>query len=160
MRKRQNSMWLRWKWWLDDRGTATVETVIMIPVFLIVWAGVYHFFTAGRNLANMNSALRTDSWQRAYDGCDSSPRPQTRLESRPGNGDGGLFGAVMNLVGSVVGLEEFSASRETSINRPRLIGGGATRFRNRLTWMCNEEPDKHEAARRLSRIVGGSLLPF
>ncbi|MEY4513567.1 MAG: hypothetical protein RLZZ450_5689 [Pseudomonadota bacterium] len=68
------------------RGTASVEVVMMLPFFLIVYAGIYWMY--GHYMGRQQAMLRARSctWEYAAAGCQDSERYKTCLTAPTGGG--------------------------------------------------------------------------
>lgn len=150
----------------DERGTATTETVIMIPMYVIVWGCIVYVTNFFQNTIEMRSRLRRDTWAYAYTGCSDRPSTDTNLpdpsrgilpdttggafesSSRGGastgeaGGVGGLLGALDGLISYVPGLtfRTLVGDRRTGVDRPNVIGGGRLNMTANFTILCNERP--------------------
>ncbi|MFN7699563.1 MAG: hypothetical protein ACK6CU_06985 [Deltaproteobacteria bacterium] len=140
----------------DDRGTASTETVLMMPAFLVLWGSVFYVFTLGRNIVEMNVRIREGAWQRAYDGCRSTPESPTRIGGDAFDGSGATGSTDTPLFGSVLDMlfREFHASRTGDVEQPRVLGGETQRYRGDMLWMCNEDPEDYEVANFISEAWG------
>jgi hypothetical protein len=158
------------KWWRrllsDERGTATTETVIMIPMYAIVWGCIVYVTQFFQETHEMRARLRRDTWAYGYTGCTDAPSTLTNIPeptrgiipdttggafegSASGGGStgesggiGGLFNAVDNIISYIPGLnfQTITPNRTTSLDRPNVIGGGRMNMAADLTLLCNEEP--------------------
>lgn len=54
----------------DVRGTASVEIVVMLPLFIVLLAGVYHLHAAGSAALSAHERARGCALQFAVRGCD------------------------------------------------------------------------------------------
>ncbi len=126
----------------DTRGTATTETVIMIPMFAIVWGCIFYVFVFFQRTIAMRSMTRGHTWAYAYVGC-SGTGPGTTL-NREGGGiiPGGSSGdsGVDSIVAGLFGLSTGHGSRSSSVTRPRVLGDGSIAIRDELYVMCNDVP--------------------
>jgi hypothetical protein len=50
-------------------GTASVEIVVMLPVMIVLFAAVYHFYSLGRAELTTSQSARACVWQYALNGC-------------------------------------------------------------------------------------------
>jgi hypothetical protein len=127
----------------DTRGTATTETVIMIPMFAIVWGCIFYVFTFFQRTIAMRSMTRGHTWAYSYVGCNGSGAGTT-LERQGGgiipssgsSGDGG----VDSIVAGLFGLSTGHGSRSSSVARPRVLGTGSISIRDEQFVMCNDVP--------------------
>lgn len=125
----------------DTKGTATTETVIMIPMFAIVWGCIFFVFTFFQSTIAMRSMTRGHVWAYSYVGCSGSG-PGTTLGtaaasdiSRPG-----VASVAEAIIGTILQLRWGHGSRETSTARPRVIGGGSIHMTDENWVMCNRVP--------------------
>lgn len=137
----------------DDRGTASTETIMMTPAFLIIWGSVFYVFTLGRNIVEMNVRIREGAWQRAYDGCRSTPDSPTRIsEGSTGSsstGDAAILGSILDTI-----FTEFHAARNGSVDQPPVLGGDTQQYRGDMLWMCNEDPEDYSIVNFISSAWG------
>ncbi len=138
----------------DQQGTASTETIMMMPAFIIIWGSVFYVFTLSRNIVEMNVRIREGAWQRAYDGCRTTPDDPTRVaDGETGlsstGGIPGFFGAIMDTL-----FDEFTASRSSSVDQPPVLGGETQNFRGAMVWMCNEDPEDYDIANMISSAWG------
>ena len=128
----------------DVAGNATTETVIMIPVFVAIWGGIWYTHQRYRKAINMTQYTRAHTWQHAYSGCDGSP-PSTNTRINPGgySGDGMIAGAVDLLFGSGIipgfNFDEIEGRRQTQLARPTVLGEGTVSMEQNLVVLCNEQ---------------------
>lgn len=52
-------------------GTASVEIVVMLPVMIVLFAAVYHFYSLGRAELTTSQSARACVWQYTMSGCRS-----------------------------------------------------------------------------------------
>lgn len=146
----------------DEQGTATTETVIMIPMFVIVWGCIVYVTQVFQATIEMRSRIRRDTWAYAYNSCEDMPDTGTTLSTSPGfipdstgagsdaegaaSGGGGvisILGAVSTIMSYIPGLnfESLEGSRsDFRVERPAVIGGGSMSMGADLTILCNEQP--------------------
>ncbi|HEY8428457.1 MAG TPA: hypothetical protein VIL20_08795 [Sandaracinaceae bacterium] len=134
-----------WLGWLRDvAGHATTETVIMIPVFVAIWGGIW--YTHGRYRRAINNAqfTRAAVWTHAFDGCEGGSPNSTELGDRSDNRDGFIDGAVSLLFGSGIipgfQFDEVEGRRFADIDRPAVLGEGNVRMGYNVVVLCNERP--------------------
>lgn len=129
---------------VDTRGTATTETVIMIPMFAIVWGCIFYVFTFFQRTITMRSLTRGHTWAYSYVGCTGSA-PGTQLDRQGGtlipststsSGDGG----VDSIISGLFGLSTGHGSRNTTVARPQILSGGSLPIRDELSVLCNDVP--------------------
>jgi hypothetical protein len=126
----------------DTRGTATTETVIMIPMFAIVWGCIFFVFTFFQRTITMRSLTRAHTWAYSYVGCSGSG-PGTTLETQGAgllSGGGAGDGDVDSIISSLYALRTGHGQRRATVARPRVIGGGSLNISDGLWVMCNDVP--------------------
>ena len=116
----------------------------MIPVFVGIWGGIWYTHQRYRKAINMAQYTRAHTWAHAYGGCEGSPpEGNTTISDAGYSGDGFISGAVGLLFGSGIipgfGFDELEGRRETSLDRPRVLGSGTVRMADNLVVLCNEE---------------------
>lgn len=129
----------------DTRGAAMTETVIMLPVFILIWACVIYVYQAYEKKVDVMQKTREDAWHHATNACRGSA----------GSGGGGTtihtsdydidsaVGSVFRILGSAYyqgPLRELEASRGDTIEEPELVGSDTVHLDYRIELMCNEEP--------------------
>lgn len=138
LRKRGLFGWLR-----STLGHATTETVIMIPVFVAIWGGIWYTHGRYRKAINMAQFNRAHSWQHAFNACEGSPGSGTSITDHADNRDGFIDNATGLLFGSGIipgfQFEEIEGRRQTSIERPTVLGEGTVTMGHNLVMLCNEK---------------------
>ena len=158
-----------WKRLLDDEGgTATTETVIMIPMFVIVWGCIVYVTNVFQATIEMRARIRRDMWAYAYTGCEDMPSTGTSLDlsrgiipdptaagsaaegsARGGAGEAssGGIGDMIRMVDDVLsyipGLNFQSLEghrNDFRVERPEVIGGGSMSMGADMFILCNEVP--------------------
>lgn len=159
------------RWWRrlldDEEGTATTETVIMIPMFVIVWGCIVYVTNVFQGTIEMRARIRRDTWAYAYTSCEDRPETGTDLDISRGiipdptggaaessatggastgssGGVGDLVGMVDNILSFIPGLnfESLEGHRNNfTVDRPAVIGGGSMTMGANLVILCNEQPD-------------------
>lgn len=154
---------VRQPWWrrflADTRGTATTETVIMIPVFAIVWGCIHYVTVHFAATHEMRSRLRRDTWAFAYTACQDAPSTPTDLTNRSrgllpndpegtagtveGGSGGGALAGIDDILSYIPGLnfETLVGTRsDFHTPRPAILGGGQMDLAADITILCNERP--------------------
>ncbi len=148
-------------WWrallADERGAATTETVIMIPMYAIVWGCIVYVTNHFQNTLEMRMRMRRDTWAYAYTACTDEPSTNTSFNSSRGlvpdasgttdggasaSGSGALAG-IDNILSYIPGLtfQTMVGSRNDFTTRaPGVLGGGNLPLSANLTILCNEQP--------------------
>jgi hypothetical protein len=147
----------------DERGAATTETVIMIPMYVIVWGCIVYVTQHFQNTIELRARVRRDAWAYAYGACQDPPGTNTSIATSRGlepdptgeTGDpegsargaagslGGAFGAIDTIISYIPGLnfQTVVGSRsDFRTRRPAVIGGGELTVSASLTLLCNERP--------------------
>lgn len=129
-------------WLRDVAGHATTETVIMIPVFIAIWGGIWYTHGRYRKAIQMAQFTRAHTWAHAFEGCEGSPPGHTSIGDRADDRSGFIDGAVGLLFGSglIPGFQfdEVEGTRRTSIQRPSVLGEGTVNMGYNVVVMCNE----------------------
>lgn len=68
------------------RGTASVEIVVMLPLFIIAFAGVYHLHATGSAALVAAERARGCAWQYAVNGCESAAKAELCKHARAAKG--------------------------------------------------------------------------
>lgn len=131
-------------WLRDVAGHATTETVIMIPVFVAIWGGIWYTHGRYRKAVNMAQFTRAHVWAHAYSGCDGAPPSgRTRIGERGEDHSGSIDGITSLLFGSGIipgfQFDEVEGTRDTSIERPSVLGEGSVNMGYNLVVLCNEQ---------------------
>lgn len=138
----------------DERGTASTETVIMMPAFLVIWGSIVYVFSLGRSIVEMNVRIREGAWQRAYDGCRTTPDSPTRLsEGSSGSSSTSDVPLFASMILDTI-FTEFHASRNGSVDQPPVLGGDTQSYRGDMVWMCNEDPEDYDVANFIASAWG------
>lgn len=129
----------------DTRGTATTETVIMIPMFAIVWGCIFYVFTFFQRTIAMRALTRGHTWAYSYIGCSGSATGTTLsreggsvIPSTTGSSSGDS--GVDSIVSGLFGLSTGHGRRSSQVSRPRVLGQGTIDIRDELYVMCNDVP--------------------
>ncbi len=129
-------------WLRDVAGHATTETVIMIPVFIAIWGGIWYTHGRYRKAINMAQFTRAHTWQHAFSGCEEDPPGRTTIGDRADSRDSFIEGAVSFIVGSGIipgfQFDEVEGQRDTSIARPAVLGEGSAHMGYNVVVLCNE----------------------
>jgi len=143
---------IRKRGWLgllrDVAGNATTETVIMIPVFIAIWGGIWYTHQRHRKAVNMAQYTRAHTWEHAFDGCDGdTPGTNTRIAEGRFSGEGAISGIVDLLFGEGLipgfAFDEVEGRRTASLQRPAVLGEGSVSMGDNLVMLCNEQTQEH-----------------
>ena len=157
------------------RGTASVEAVIVLPVFIIIFVSV--FYVRGQVFSRQaaETKARTCAWAYSMKNCSEIPpgcEGVLQVVSGAGQVDGkiekALSGATGGLVGPVIAkvLEpalkaafgrSLDASTQESYQRPALYGGGTATSSGSYHLACNLTP---ETALEVAKDAWNTLMPF
>jgi hypothetical protein len=138
-----------------ERGHASLEALILLPFFFLVWGCIFFVHKAESHKAGVSMATRSCAWQRMSGGCSGGGPPACQLSAGPDQlGDEDLVGssaALANVDALFPALAiqfrtmfgpsfrpVFGAERHLRVARPRVLGGGETRVGAAFTGMCNE----------------------
>src|SRR6185295_9977006 len=72
------------------RGAALVETVVVVPLFIVLFASMLFFHHVLAKSLQTQVVARNAAWQKAMSGCDggnevTTPDFSSRMESAPGS---------------------------------------------------------------------------
>lgn len=127
----------------DIAGHATTETVIMIPVFVAIWGGIWYTHQRHRLAINMLQQTRADTWQHAFEADCGGPSGTTRIQASDQDVGGGFVTGVTDLLfgGALLGMriDEVEGRRSGSVQRPAVLGEGTANYETNLVIMCNEQ---------------------
>jgi hypothetical protein len=128
----------------DQRGTASVEAAMVLPLMALCWAGL--FFRLSTLDATLQSGVeaRRAAWISSNNACvgdDSEPVCTSSSAVDTGSFLDGLADvpSVGFLFGSLLGSSTV-ARVVREVNRPVVFGGGTTQVGYGYYIMCNEEP--------------------
>jgi hypothetical protein len=125
----------------DTKGTATTETVIMIPMFAIVWGCIFFVFTFFQSTIAMRSMTRGHTWAYSYVGCHGTGPGTTLGTASAGSlNNSSIPGIVQTIIGHILEVRWGHGERQTHTARPRVIGGGSINMTDELWVMCNRVP--------------------
>lgn len=156
----------------DTRGTATVEAVIALPVFVILFIGMFFVRDLANAQLSANEEVRRCSWEYALinnceekpPGCDhivgdghyGSLRPNTDVsltdlgKYAASNSSQG-FSAVENILRKFVDeyilqaiTKKFDARKTIEVKRPELFGGGKSVATAKYGMACNVRAQKQD----------------
>ncbi|MGE0790769.1 MAG: hypothetical protein AB7S26_34160 [Sandaracinaceae bacterium] len=136
LKRRTPLAWLR-----ESIGHATTETLIMIPIFIAIWGGIWYTHQRYRAAINMAQFTRAHTWSHAFDACEGPTGTTSVTESE--TSDAGFVGGVVDLLfgdGLIPGMRfhEVEGQRETSVDKPAVLGEGTVNMRHNIVMLCNE----------------------
>jgi hypothetical protein len=154
----------------QTRGVATVEAIVVLPVFVILFVGIYFVRDLeGAKLA-ADAEARRCAWVYSMDGCGDSPpagcdamrlKPNlapsledisTKISAQaPGANASGLVGKIYDIIASTVlekladALSKTGESRKSiELDRPGLFGGGKVQMAGKYRLACNINRVEHK----------------
>ncbi len=148
------------------RGAASVEAVIVLPFFILIFAGVLyvHHLWENRQIALMTA--RQCAWLFSASGCDEQPSGCEGLVHAAGAEeqqnevtdelDGGVIDQLSGIpflgpaIRGIFGTA-LEANIERQTRRPPVLGGGRVPVAARYYMMCNEK------AQTLGELISGSF---
>jgi len=131
----------------DQRGTASIEAAVMLPLMAICWIGLFFRFDSLDTTLDAANEARRAAWITSNAGCDGETvqydcNDETGAE---GNGAGGWLDSIQKvpvvgwLFGSVFGYST-TAHVSHDVQIPSMFGGGTTPAGYSYYIMCNEKP--------------------
>jgi len=128
----------------DERGTASLEAALMLPVMAACWLGVlYRASTLDATIAAGVEARRT-AWASSNVGCRGESLSCAGSEDDDGFSSGGWLDGLSEvpivgfLFGSILGYATTVHATRT-VDRPPIFGGGEQELRYPYYVMCNEQ---------------------
>lgn len=127
-----------------QRGAAYAETVVMLPFFAAVWAGMIYMHKAYSTKVFAMAEARTCVWTYATNGCQAIPPGCTITRSeapstgeRPSSLD--RLQSVLGPIGNILQITNPVANTRVTrnVNKPRLLGGGSITALAGQEMMCN-----------------------
>jgi hypothetical protein len=135
-------------WMRSTLGNATTETVIMIPVFVVIWGGIWYTHGRYRKAINMAQFTRAHVWAHAFEACEGSPPGGTSISDRSDNREGFIDNITGLLFGSGLlpgfQFDEIEGRRSASIERPSVLGEGTVTMGHNLVVLCNERTQEDQ----------------
>lgn len=154
---------------IDERGTASVEAVIIIPVLAFLLAAVLWINRSSVTVINSRAEARSCAWRHSQNNCDPAllppdceglvnPAPQREIQTGdPINAavsgiekaaDGGDYqGIIASVVGTILMPainEALNNATEATITKsemkPPLMGGAEVTFKTHYRLACNLKP--------------------
>lgn len=164
----------------DTRGAAYTEAVIVIPVFILLWAAVIHVGGSFQAKSVASQTARRCAWAYANGGCDDVPegcegvvggadrqfddgdiddvagddgqkiRDGVQQISDPIDDSIGEIPVAGDIIHAIVGTAT-TATAGVPVKRPKVLGGQRQRLTTSYTVMCNERE------KTLGSIVTGAF---
>ncbi len=150
-------------WLRDVAGNATTETVIMIPVFVAIWGGIWYTHGRYEKAIHMAQFTRAHVWQHAFrGGCSDNAPPagQTVFGSGSDNREGFIDGVMDFLFGGIIPgfqFDEVEGTRRTSIERPAVLGEGSVNMGYNVVVLCNERTQAQDS---FLSVAAGMFFPW
>lgn len=147
----------------SERGTATVEAVIALPVFILLFVGVTYFGRLAIAKVDADAAARRCAWLYSMNNCEQAPpgcSEPTRAPPNPSNAlsqavehgkealaKGDLSALVAPIITSILGraLDEATGSSRIAhasrtVSRPKMFGGDVMTKVGDYRLACNLVP--------------------
>ncbi len=136
----------------DERGSATTETVIMIPVFILIFGGLLYLGHGYQQAIDTAQLDRQAAWDHAMDGCAGGVPAGTTLSDATDPPGGSALASIDSLLSSITdafpplhgvwpGLfpRENRTERKSQFDRPTVLGGARVEVHHSIVLMCNEQ---------------------
>jgi Flp pilus assembly protein TadG len=137
-----------------QRGAASVEALLLVPFFFIVWGCVFFVHRTFDRKLVVSEAARSCAWERMTSGCNAPASAGCQLAAAPTPSDEQLEGSRASIVQIETLFQRFTvdfrarfgpafrplfaAAGEVRVARPASIGGGQVAVGTTLSAMCNE----------------------
>lgn len=154
------------------RGTALLETVIVLPSLIVVLLGAHYLFAAQRESIATLYAVRKEAWTHTIDGCNNgvgdrvqavwdyavelfnaAAHPDSRYVDDDAGLPGRIWGAMSEVLVDLLGSERvYTASRAAHAPSRSDDGDPSAQVATTLSVSmgCNEEP--HDLGTRRSML--------
>lgn len=139
-----------------ERGAATTEALIILPFFFIVWGALFFSHRLSEKRVVVNEIARTCAWARMTGGCTEPLSPRCNFTAGEQIPNDSLEGSRASLINYDTRIEAFmldfsdmfgpyfrpvfGAERDSTVAKPRQLGGGEFGVRTEFSEMCNELP--------------------
>lgn len=127
-----------------QRGAAYAETVVMLPFFIAVWSCIIYVHNAYAEKVRLMAQNRNCVMSYAFDACSrtlpgcSVSRGASAVDESGSAGDFvGTLGRFGDGLLSAVTGATVSSRMNSSVGKPRLLGGGSTSVLAGNTMQCN-----------------------
>lgn len=142
----------------DQQGTASIEALIMLPFFIMVWGLLLFTVDVYKHKIDAGIRARDCGWTFAQTGCETVPascqeEPGDPISTEDSVGSGELassvddlpidipiIGDVLNGVVDTIFGELRRARHESTVQRPQVLGSTTVHTRGAFAIMCNERP--------------------
>jgi hypothetical protein len=138
-----------------ERGAATVEALVLLPAFFLIWALVHFVHGVMAEKILVGQIARTCAWEHMTSGCETPP-PRCTIASGAEMADDDLVDGVAAVAALQAELQAyrvdveaaigpifrpfFGVTRKGEVARPALVGEGAAAVAVQLSTMCNDRP--------------------
>lgn len=135
------------------QGAAYLEAVIILPTFILIFAGVLFVQHLWEVRQTALITARRCAWQYSSSGCRESPPGCEGVVSSRGSSDGDEQTSRLIKGKMLAGLKELpvigtaieglfggalNSSASNTVTRPTVLGGGAARVKGDFYLLCNE----------------------
>ncbi|MDQ3031030.1 MAG: hypothetical protein M3Y87_01330 [Myxococcota bacterium] len=141
----------------DEKGTASIEAVIMLPFFIMVWGFLVFVMDVYRHKLDAGVRARDCGWSYAQTGCQTVPpsctaEPADEIDVDGGESSSEITGALAGaseipviggmLEGALQGIfgEIRIARNDQEVQRPQVLGASTMQTSATFAIMCNERP--------------------
>ncbi len=157
-------------------GTASVEAVVVLPVFIIIFVSVFYVRSQVLSRQAAETKARTCAWAYSMINCEDAYPPGCEVVLQPGNGAGRVTDTVGNAISGVasdragpvitnvlqpaidtVFGSSLDARTKQSYQRPALYGGGTATSSGSYHLACNL---KTETLPEVAQDAWNSLFKF
>lgn len=133
-------------------GAAYVEALIILPIFILCWVGLFFSLNRFSKTQHMQMKARQCLWTYAYRGCQNAAAECEGAQPKENRGffgvgaDNDKLGGIERIGGILDGILSavFGGGGELSpsakVSRPSLLGGGHVEYggdAHRQYFMCN-----------------------
>lgn len=147
----------------SQRGVASVEAVIVLPIFVLLFVGMMYFGKLTLARADAEAEARSCAWSYSMNNCrevpagcevpsNAPPSASNPLAEAIKNGRGALEEKTSTLVATIVSTllgsavnEALGGSRVTTasraVERPPLLGGNTKTVTGKYRLACNLAPE-------------------
>ena len=125
----------------DERGTASIEAAVMLPFFIIAWAGLLYTYTGQDTLLKQRTLARHCAWAYSNSGCETLPPGCEAMGRTAMPSDGAPDWSSVPVLGTFVPTffgEMVTVGSSQELQRPPLFGGGTANATAPYSIMCNE----------------------
>lgn len=145
------------RFFADDQGTASIEAVIMLPFFIIVWGLLLFAVDVYQHKINAGLQARDCGWSFAQTGCETLPpscseEPVDEFDTGDSASSSEITTALSGaseipvvgdlLTGALQGIfgKLRIAETELDVQRPQVLGATTVHTTGSFAIMCNERP--------------------